>query len=121
MELTFLEYFNVSNNQLTGFIQQANQFGTFDSTTYQGNSGLCGRPLNNECGNLVASSQPHDEGSKLPIDVSWKSLAVGYCSGIMVGVVLGLVFYERHQNRVLDTFGGWQKRGPRTRGRRTIR
>ena len=120
-ELTFLEDFNVSNNQLMGFIPQGKQFDTFENTTYQGNSELCGTPLTKKCGNLVASSQPHDGGSKLPIDVTWKSVAVGYGSGIVVGIVLGLVFYERHQNSVLYTFGGWKKRRPRTRGiRRTI-
>ena len=43
--LTFLEYLNLSQNQLSGPIPQGRQFLTFQSSSFEGNSGLCGFQL----------------------------------------------------------------------------
>ncbi|KAE8701357.1 hypothetical protein F3Y22_tig00110548pilonHSYRG00845 [Hibiscus syriacus] len=48
-QLNFLGFFNVSGNQLNGPIPQAKQFGTFENNSFEGNPGLCGKPLLKEC------------------------------------------------------------------------
>ncbi|XP_048337077.2 receptor-like protein 9DC3 [Ziziphus jujuba] len=50
-QLTFLAIFNVAHNNLTGPIPQGNQFATFETSSYDGNLGLCGYPLATKCWN----------------------------------------------------------------------
>ncbi|KAJ8448966.1 hypothetical protein Cgig2_004021 [Carnegiea gigantea] len=49
-QLTFLEVFNVSYNFLMGPIPQGRQFGAFDSSSFPGNSRLCGPPPSKRSG-----------------------------------------------------------------------
>lgn len=49
-----LKKFSVANNRLTGTIPSA--FGKFDKAGFDGNSGLCGRPLGSKCGGLNKKS-----------------------------------------------------------------
>ncbi|KAL6857260.1 hypothetical protein ACP4OV_018642 [Aristida adscensionis] len=44
-DLTFLAVLNLSNNRLVGKIPQTAQFSTFGSSSFEGNTGLCGRQL----------------------------------------------------------------------------
>ncbi|KAK9217267.1 hypothetical protein WN943_005893 [Citrus x changshan-huyou] len=96
VDLTFLEFFDVSNNNLTGPIPQGNQFPTFDKTSFNGNLGLCGKPLPKECENDEApTNEDQVEGSEesLLSGISdWKIILIGYAGGLIVGVVLGLNF-----------------------------
>ncbi|KAM5554674.1 hypothetical protein ABKV19_022866 [Rosa sericea] len=92
-QLTSLAYFNVSHNNLTGSIPLGRQFHTFESTSYEGNSGLCGDPLPKKCGNSNAPSQlppssieENDSGSGVELD--WIFILAGFGSGLVVGVVL---------------------------------
>ncbi|KAK6779760.1 hypothetical protein RDI58_021944 [Solanum bulbocastanum] len=47
--LTFLAALNLSFNKLFGKIPSTNQFQTFSADSFEGNSCLCGLPLNNSC------------------------------------------------------------------------
>ncbi|XWS13485.1 hypothetical protein CRYUN_Cryun36dG0041100 [Craigia yunnanensis] len=50
VELNSLEVFSVAHNNLSGSIPKPKaQFGTFDESSYEGNSLLCGPPLHNNC------------------------------------------------------------------------
>lgn len=47
--LTFLSFLNLSYNKLSGSIPAGRQLQTFTETSYLGNTGLCGFPLNTSC------------------------------------------------------------------------
>ncbi|KAL9451817.1 hypothetical protein AB3S75_013399 [Citrus x aurantiifolia] len=114
VELTFLEFFNVSDNHLTGPIPQGKQFATFDKTSFDGNSGLCGRPLSSECEVSEAPTnedQIEDSEESLLSGVSdWKIILIGYAGGLIVGVVLGLNFSTRILEWFMEKFGTQSKR-----------
>lgn len=46
-ELNFPAFIDVSHNSLVGPIPRGKQFDTFQSVSYEGNSGLRGNPLTN--------------------------------------------------------------------------
>ncbi|PHT97817.1 hypothetical protein BC332_33251 [Capsicum chinense] len=48
--LTFLGFLSVPHNHLVGCIPEGNQFGTFPSSSFEGNDGLRGCPLSKDCG-----------------------------------------------------------------------
>ncbi|ESR44715.1 hypothetical protein CICLE_v10003290mg, partial [Citrus x clementina] len=114
VELTFLEFFNVSDNHFTGPIPQGKQFATFDKTSFDGNSGLCGRPLSSECEISEAPTnedQIEDSEESLLSGVSdWKIILIGYAGGLIVGVVLGLNFSTRILEWFMEKFGTQSKR-----------
>src|SRR5262249_43904042 len=94
--LTMLSYFDVSFNQLTGHIPLSQQFSTFENTSYHGNLGLCGPPLLRKCENIVAASPPpsleNDRASRNWIEIDWKIIFMGYASGFVVGVTIGMTW-----------------------------
>jgi hypothetical protein len=61
--MTSLSKLNLSFNNFSGQIPSANQFLTFNSTSFEGNSGLCGVPLPTQCSS--ASENDHDEYSPM--------------------------------------------------------
>ncbi|KAJ9160184.1 hypothetical protein P3X46_025608 [Hevea brasiliensis] len=93
--LTFLEVFRVSYNQLEGPIPVGKQFNTFDNTSYEGNLGLCGFPLE-KCDNgerqQPTSSKEIDSKSKNGF--GWKAVLAGYGCGVIFGVVMGYVVFK---------------------------
>jgi Leucine-rich repeat (LRR) protein len=108
-QLTFLEFFNVSHNNLTGLIPQGKQFDTFENNSFEGNPGLCGRPLTRKCGNSnEPSSQPsifeenQDSGSLF--EFGWKIVVIGYGFGFVVGVIIGPIVITRKHDWLMKTF-----------------
>jgi hypothetical protein len=102
-QLTFLATFNVSHNQLIGPIPQSTQFNTFDSSSFGGNLGLCGNPLSKKCENpepppLPTASIEEDQDSWFHIEFDWKIILLGYCSGIINGVVVGNIVTKKKQH-----------------------
>ncbi|KAK7401552.1 hypothetical protein VNO78_13121 [Psophocarpus tetragonolobus] len=97
-ELTFLSKLNLSFNNLSGPIPQTKQFGTFQSNSFEGNEGLCGKPLSNRCkddgGSPFAppSTSYNDQDSGVFVGFDWKVFLIGYGGGLLAGVALGRAF-----------------------------
>ncbi|XP_048333658.2 receptor-like protein 9DC3 [Ziziphus jujuba] len=105
-ELTFLAYLNVSHNNLIGPIPQGTQFSTFGSNSFEGNLGLCGKPLLNKCGNLPALPPSHAQELESPIELDRKFVWVGILSGLVVGGILGDTVTRRNRawTRLVEKF-----------------
>ncbi|XP_038696816.1 receptor-like protein 7 [Tripterygium wilfordii] len=122
-QLTFLSVFNVSCNQLIGPIPQGKQFATFENNSYKDNLGLCGKPLSKLCGNAGESppspSTGEDDQSSggSSTYVLWMIVAIGYASGLVVGVVAGFRFTASKHEWFVKTFGRRQQNRTRLRRR----
>ncbi|CAA6672136.1 unnamed protein product [Spirodela intermedia] len=49
VQLTFLETFSIAFNNMTGMIPNGIQLRSFNESSFEGNPGLCGPPLQKEC------------------------------------------------------------------------
>jgi Leucine-rich repeat (LRR) protein len=62
--LTFVSTLDLSNNKLVGRIPESHQFGTFPSSSFERNAGLCGAPLPKQCKSSEdAQSEPSGSNS----------------------------------------------------------
>ncbi|CAN1813730.1 Receptor-like protein EIX2 [Linum perenne] len=79
--MTFLNHLNLSYNNLSGRIPSSTQLQSFDPSSFVGNKGLCGSPLNVSCSgkNLLSSSGERNEDYDLRL--------------FSVNLVLGFVFW----------------------------
>jgi hypothetical protein len=124
-KISFLAKFNVSHNSLSGSIPRGTQFTTFDSTSYEGNPGLCGDPLPKKCGNPEVPQFPpsptEENGSDSGIELDWKFAVAGFVSGLLVGVALADVFVTKRREWFLNIVGILIRVMKRTRQNRTRR
>jgi Leucine-rich repeat (LRR) protein len=81
--LHFLSWFSVANNNIQGPIPSSTQFQTFGTSAYEGNPGLCGAPLPNECAQIISNN-----GDKGIQDEEEEWLGVPW---FHVSVVLGFI------------------------------
>ncbi|ESR45579.1 hypothetical protein CICLE_v100035402mg, partial [Citrus x clementina] len=113
VDLTFLAFFNVSDNYLTGPIPQGKQFATFDNTSFDGNLGLCGKPLSKGCeSGEAATNEDHTEGSEESLfsgASDWKIILTGYAGGFVAGLVLGFNISIGINGWILEKLGTQQK------------
>ncbi|XP_050227779.1 LOW QUALITY PROTEIN: receptor-like protein 9DC3 [Mercurialis annua] len=97
-DLIFLQVFRVSYNQLEGPIPHGKQFNTFDKSSYEGNSRLCGFPLEKECeinGNgRPQPSNEDDSGSEENNGDGWKPVLSGYGCGLVFGIATGCIVFK---------------------------
>ncbi|TYH74410.1 hypothetical protein ES332_D05G396600v1 [Gossypium tomentosum] len=116
--LTFLGALNLSHNNLEGPIPLANHFDTFSNDSFAGNSGLCGFPLSKTCGNdQEPKSPPSTVGDESEIALIWKIAAMGYGSGVVLGLSVGYIVFTTGRPRWLVKM---MKRNPEKRMRRRI-
>ncbi|KAL9243048.1 hypothetical protein vseg_016985 [Gypsophila vaccaria] len=132
-QLTSLEVFDVSYNQLEGPIPQGNQFDTFLSSSYQGNSRLCASPLSTNCQNADASAPSTImENNNAPNQdyyssfIDWIVRSFGCVTGFIIGIVIGKLYItDKYHEWFMETFQPRPKRtlqsATRTRLRRRNR
>ncbi|XP_050381041.1 receptor-like protein 7 isoform X2 [Argentina anserina] len=126
-QLTFLAYFNVSNNRLYGPIPQGRQFDTFQENMYQGNTGLCGKPLSKKCEDAESTTPEttiefeRDEDSGFQLELDRFVVLLGFVAGLIVGVVGGNFWTAKKHNWFVDTFSRRRRQAKRTRERREQR
>ncbi|PRQ23104.1 putative leucine-rich repeat-containing, plant-type, leucine-rich repeat domain, L [Rosa chinensis] len=108
-QISFLAKFDVSHNNLSGPIPRGTQFATFESTSYEGNLGLCGDPLPKKCGNEAPHQLPpstkEENSSDFGNELDWIFVLAGSVSGLLVGVVLADVLFTRKHEYFLKIVG----------------
>ncbi|KAL3504916.1 hypothetical protein ACH5RR_034757 [Cinchona calisaya] len=110
VQLYFISTFNVSFNNLSGSIPFENNFRTFDESSYRGNKGLCGLPLDTACTSPNKKPpQQDEEEERAGIAESdfffFSCIAVSYVVGFWV-VILPLVVsknWRRKHYAVVDS------------------
>ncbi|GLJ40487.1 hypothetical protein SUGI_0834640 [Cryptomeria japonica] len=83
--LTFLAKFNVADNHLTGQIPSGGQFFSFPISSFEGNSGLCGWPLNS-CNNKTLRL-PNVQNSPVRSRLK-RNTILGITIGVAVGIAI---------------------------------
>ncbi|CAL9222408.1 unnamed protein product [Arabidopsis halleri] len=89
--LSFLVYMNVSHNQLNGEIPQGTQITGQNKSSFEGNAGLCGFPLEESCfgTNVPQTQQSKEEEEEEEEQVlNWKGVAIGYGLGVLLGLAI---------------------------------
>ncbi|CAG7874761.1 unnamed protein product [Brassica rapa] len=90
--LSFLAYISVAHNQLIGEIPQGPQFSGQAETSFEGNAGLCGLPLQGSCFAPPPTQQFEEEDEEEEEGVlNLKSVVTGYGLGLLFGLVIGHV------------------------------
>ncbi|CAA7019009.1 unnamed protein product [Microthlaspi erraticum] len=91
--LSFLAYINVSHNQLKGEIPQGTQITGQHKSSFEGNAGLCGLPLQESCfgSHATPTQQPEEEYEEEEQVLNWKAVAIGYGLGVMFGLAVAQV------------------------------
>ncbi|GLU19585.1 hypothetical protein SLE2022_358280 [Rubroshorea leprosula] len=114
--LNFLAVFNISHNHLAGPIPKGQQFDTFDNSSFDGNLGLCGLPLSRKCEDSKALPPPFstsngNEDYGLLTEFGWKTVALGYVCGFLVGVVMGNIVFARTREWLMRIYQTRLSRG----------
>ncbi|KAK4598683.1 hypothetical protein RGQ29_015940 [Quercus rubra] len=95
-----LESLDLSRNSLFG-----GQFLTFQSSSFEGNFGLCGFQLSKKCGNNEIPTSEMRHESSLGEGFGWKVVVIGYACGLVIGLVTGHVVTSRRMDWLVRNFG----------------
>uniref|UniRef100_M4CMT7 Leucine-rich repeat-containing N-terminal plant-type domain-containing protein n=2 Tax=Brassica campestris TaxID=3711 RepID=M4CMT7_BRACM len=92
--LSYLAYISVARNQLKGEIPQGTQITGQAKSSFEGNSGLCGLPLEQSCFGTNAppiQQQPEQEKEEEEEVLNWKAVVIGYVTGMLLGLSIAQV------------------------------
>nr|VDD14832.1 unnamed protein product [Brassica oleracea] len=91
--LSFLSYINVSHNQLKGEIPQGTQIIGQHKSSFEGNAGLCGLPLQETCfvTNAPPTQPPKQEDQDQVQVLNWKAVVIAYGPGLLLGLLIAHV------------------------------
>jgi hypothetical protein len=84
---------NVSHNQLNGEIPQGTQITGQPKSSFEGNAGLCGLPLQESCfgTNAPPAQHPKEEEEEEEEEeqvLNWKGVGIGYGVGVLLGLAI---------------------------------
>ncbi|KAF7028141.1 hypothetical protein CFC21_040104 [Triticum aestivum] len=98
--LTYLAVLNLSYNSLTGMIPEGQQFSSFTNSSFQGNEGLCGRPLSKQCNSSVTGTLNSSVSSQDSVGtiVLFVFVGSGFGVGFAAAVVLSVVWQAKRWN-----------------------
>ncbi|CAF2095995.1 BnaA05g10550D [Brassica napus] len=91
--LSFLAHINVSHNQLKGEIPQGTQITGQSKSSFEGNAGLCGLPLEESCF-APPTQQPKEEEEEEKEEeevLNWRGVAIGSGPGVLLGLAIAQV------------------------------
>ena len=95
--LFFLSYLNLSFNHLVGIIPTGTQLQSFEASSFEGNDGLYGPPLNATLyGKKPDEMHPQQACERLACSIGWNFLSVelGFIFGL--GIIIGpLLFWKK--------------------------
>ncbi|XP_045795484.1 receptor-like protein EIX2 [Trifolium pratense] len=114
-----LTMLDLSNNQLYGKIPIGTQLQSFNSSSFEGNSNLCGEPLDIKCPEETPEHQvqPTDErdDSSIFLEALFMSMGIGFFTGF-VGFVGSILFlpswretYSKFLNAIILRIFKWWK------------
>ncbi|EOA32149.1 hypothetical protein CARUB_v10015400mg [Capsella rubella] len=93
--LSFLTYVNVSHNKLNGEIPQGTQITGQPKSSFEGNAGLCGLPLEESCfgtnASLTHGRKEEEEDEKEEQVLNWKGVTIGYGFGVLLGLAIAQI------------------------------
>jgi hypothetical protein len=82
----------VSHNQLIGEIPQGTQITGQPKSSFEGNAGLCGFPLQESCfgTNTPPAQHPKEQEEEEEDEqvLNWKAVAIGYGIGVLLGLAI---------------------------------
>ncbi|EOA32156.1 hypothetical protein CARUB_v10015408mg [Capsella rubella] len=88
--LSFLAYMNVSHNQLNGKIPQGTQITGQPKSSFEGNAGLCGFPLEESCFGTNQAKEEEDDEEEEQV-LNWEGVAIGYGFGVLLGLAVAQI------------------------------
>ncbi|KAL5710931.1 lysine--tRNA ligase [Ranunculus cassubicifolius] len=91
-ELHFLGYLDLSYNNLSGKIPNEHQLLTFNASSFEGNQGLCGAPLQKNC-TEDNSDEPRDSDERMKEEDAWFYICV--IMGFVVGFWIVCLFFKK--------------------------
>ncbi|CAJ2629914.1 unnamed protein product [Trifolium pratense] len=105
-----LSVLNLSNNQLYGKIPIGTQLQSFPASSFEGNSNLCGEPLDTKCPgeeptkSQVSTTNGGDESS-IFLEALYMSMGIGFFTGFLglVGSILLLPSWRETYSKFLNT------------------